>query len=159
MKSDLLQQYDHFWKVFTRLVNEFDDKAWINTGRKATIPAKLSFHILHATQYYIKDTTITKFESNKSFEQNIENAKTDDLPSISDILQSIKVFSELTKEWLKTLDIQSKNEDFTWAGNTKLGIALFLLKHNSFHLGELSSLLNESKNGEVGDNYVAALQD
>jgi hypothetical protein len=159
MKTDLIRQYDHFWKVLSRLVNEFDDRSWTATGRKATVPIRLSFHILHATQYYIQDTTIRTFASGKPFEIDFEKADVADLPSRDDVLQCIGELSSKTEEWLRGLDLSSSNQDFPWAGRTKLGVALFLLKHSTFHLGELSSLLNESRNGEVGDNFVAALQE
>jgi hypothetical protein len=159
MNSELIRQFDHFWKVFARLVGEFDDHSWIHTGRKAIIPARLSFHILHATQYYAKDKTFTKFASDKPFDIDCEKAGIGDLPSIGDVQQCIEEISQKTERWLKDLDLPSKNNDFKWAGKTNLGTALFLLKHNTYHLGELSSLLNESKNGEVEDHYVAALRE
>ena len=56
------------------------------------------------------------------------------------------------------MDLCSINQAFEWAGKTKLGLVIFLLKHTVYHLGELSSLLNESQNGETEDNYVKALQ-
>ena len=50
------------------------------------------------------------------------------------------------------------NETFPWAGKTKLGVVIFLLRHTTYHLGELSSLLNESRDGNAEDNYVKALE-
>jgi hypothetical protein len=50
-----------------------------------------------------------------------------------------------------------ENKIFYWAGKTKLGLVLFLLRHTLHHIGELSSLLNESKNGVADDNWVKAL--
>jgi hypothetical protein len=55
------------------------------------------------------------------------------------------------------MDLHSENRAFEWAGETKLGVVLFLLRHSLYHIGELSSLLNESKNGDVEDHYVKAL--
>jgi hypothetical protein len=52
----------------------------------------------------------------------------------------------------------STNEAFPWAGKIKLGLVLFLMRHSLYHLGELSCLLNESRNGDVEDNYVKALE-
>jgi hypothetical protein len=50
MNAELISQYAHIWRVFEGLVNDFDEPSWINTGRKTTTPARLSFHILKATQ-------------------------------------------------------------------------------------------------------------
>ena len=158
MKSEFLQQYDHTWKVLERIVDNFDDPAWAGAGRKRYCPARLAFHILHATKYYLEDKTETPFASGKSFEIDWTKAKAGELPSREDVRAAVKVWKEKTAAWISEMDIDSDNESFPWAGETKGGVALFLLRHTLFHLGELSSLLNESRNGEVEDHYVAAQQ-
>ena len=157
MKNEFVSQYSHTWRVFERLVSDFDDEAWIHTGRNTTTPARLSLHILQATKYYIEDQSITRFLSGKIFDMDSATAKEDDLPSRSDILNCIDDLVKKTEKWLTEIDYLSVNETFPWAGKTKLGVALFLLRHSIYHLGELSSLLNESRNGDVEDNYVKAL--
>jgi hypothetical protein len=158
MQNEFVSQYAHTWRVFTRLVNDFDDEAWIHTGRNATIPVRLSFHILKATKYYIEDQPEIRFLSGKAFDINCETAREDELPSRNDILHCIDLFSGKTEKWLKEIDFIATNEAFPWAGKTKLGVVLFLLRHSLYHLGELSSLLNESRDGNVEDNYVKALE-
>ncbi|HSB01554.1 MAG TPA: hypothetical protein VLE49_12960 [Anaerolineales bacterium] len=157
MNTELNSQYSHIWRVFERLVNDFDDAAWIHTGRKATTPARLSFHILKATKYYLQDISAVEFASGKSFETNCETASEEVLPSRSDVIICIKEFAKKTENWIADMDLNCINQAFEWAGKTKLGVVIFLLKHSVYHLGELSSLLNESKNGEAEDNYVKAL--
>jgi hypothetical protein len=159
MKNEFVSQYLHTWRVFTRLVNDFDDPAWIHTGRGATTPVRLSLHILQATKYYIEDQSNISFKSGKAFDIDSATSKDEELPSRSDILSMISIFSDKTEKWLIEMAYLSGNEAFPWAGKTKLGVVIFLLRHSIYHLGELSSLLNESKNGDVEDNYVKALQD
>ncbi len=120
-------------------------------------PARLSFHILKATQYYLEDTTAIQFTSGKSFDVDCAAANVDALPSRSDVILCIREFAQKTESWIAEMDLCSINQAFAWAGKTKLGVVIFLLKHSVYHLGELSSLLNESKNGEAEDNYVKAL--
>ena len=157
MNTELISQYSHVWRVFERLVTDFDDEAWLHTGRKATTPARLSFHILKSTKYYLEDPSAVEFVSGKSFEANCETADEEDLPSRSDVIACIREFARKTECWLAEMDLRSSNQAFAWAGKTRLGVVLFLLKHTVYHLGELSSLLNESKQGEAEDNYVKAL--
>jgi hypothetical protein len=157
VNTELISQYAHIWRVFERLVADFDDFAWIHTGRKATTPARLSFHILKAAKYYMEDDSTVEFASGKSFDVNGETAEEEALPSRSDVLVCIKEFALKTESWLAGMELASANQAFAWAGKTKLGVVIFLLKHSVYHLGELSSLLNESKNGEAEDNYVKAL--
>lgn len=157
METEFIGQYGHTWRVFEELVKGFDDDAWLNTGRGATTPARLSFHILQAVKYYLEDSTTLVFESGKSFDSNSETAVDDDLPSRQDILFCIDELRWRTEKWLGEMDYFTANNAFEWAGETKLGVVLFLLRHTVYHLGELSSLLNESRNGEVEDIYVKAL--
>ncbi len=157
MNNELISQYAHIWRVFERLVDDFDDVAWIHTGRKATTPARLSFHILKATKYYLEDMSVVEFASGKPFEANCETAMEEALPSRSDVILCAREFARKTECWLAEMDLTSANQAFAWAGKTKLGVVIFLLKHSVYHLGELSSLLNESRNGEAEDNYVKAL--
>jgi hypothetical protein len=154
MKSEFQPQFAHTWRVFERLANDFDDEAWIHAGRCAIRPVRLAAHILQAAKYYIEDSSELFFLSGKPFAVDWEKAQEEALPSRKDILECIKLFHVKTERWLSELDFSAKNTAFPWAGETKLGVAIFLLRHHLYHLGELSSLLNESKHGDVEDNYV-----
>jgi len=156
IKTEFLKQYEHTWNVFERLVNDFDNDAWRDTGRGATTPVRLSFHILQSVKYYLEDQSEIYFESGKAFNNNSEKTPEEDLPSQRDIRMCIGVFKKKTEEWLSEMDYSAENRSFRWAGETNLGVAIFLLRHSLFHIGELSSLLNESKNGDVEDHYVNA---
>jgi hypothetical protein len=159
MQSEFVSQYSHTWRVFTRLVNDFSDEAWLHTGRNTITPVRLSFHILKATKYYIEDPSDVTFLSGKAFDPtNSETADEDELPSRNDILNCIENFSRKTEKWLFETEYMATNVAFPWAGKTKLAVVIFLLRHSLYHLGELSSLLNESRNGNAEDNYVKALE-
>jgi hypothetical protein len=156
MKNELIFQYRHFWRVCRRIIERFDNDAWIHTGRKSYVPARIAFHILKSVKYYLEDTTPIPLASGKSFESNWETTKAEDLPSQNDILQWISELQIRTEHWVSENDLSSKNTAFEWAGDTKLGVTLFSLRHALYHLGELSSLLNESRNGNVEDAYAEA---
>jgi hypothetical protein len=155
--DELMAQYAHIWRVFERLVTDFDDVAWLRTGRKTVTPARLSFHILKATKYYIEDAAVVQFASGKPFDVDSASVPEAELPSREDVRLCIRELAQKTEDWLAQIDLSGANPTFTWAGKTKLGLVIFLLKHTVFHMGELSSLLNESQNGETQDNYVKAL--
>ena len=157
MKTELIKQYRRGWRVFERLVQDFDADAWLHTGRKTITPVRLSFHILQSVKLHIEDSTDIFFPSGRSFECSWETAKEEDLPTQNDVLACIHELKARTEEWLAEIDFNAEIKLFPWAGETKLAVALFLLHHSLYHLGELSSLLNESRNGEVEDNYVKAL--
>lgn len=158
MKTEFINQYGHAWRVFERLVSDFDAAAWLATGRKTITPARLSLHLLQADMYYLKiPAAAVPLASGKPINLNWETAAVEELPSQDDILGGLNQLKTRTETWLAEMDFNAANTAFPWAGETNLGLALFLLRHMLYHLGELSSLLNESKNGEVEDNYVKAL--
>jgi hypothetical protein len=157
MKTELIKQYGHTWRVFERIVGNFDDVAWIRAGRGSCTPARLAFHILKATKYYLQESDATPFASGKSFEADWITAHDEDLPFRSDIQAAIAGWQAKTASWLSAMDLDAANTAFDWAGRNRFGVALFLLRHSLYHLGELSSILNESRNGNVEDIYVKAL--
>jgi hypothetical protein len=157
LKNEFSRQYAHTWRLLERIVGDFDPQGWIRTGRGAITPARLSFHILKSVKYYIGDTKIQHFKSGKSVDSDWETAGEQDLPSQADILACLGELREATEHWLQETDFQAPNAAFPWAGETKTGVALFLLRHALFHIGELSSLLNECRHGVVDDHFVKAL--
>jgi hypothetical protein len=159
MQEEIIHQYDHTWKVFKRLVKDFDADAWVHTGRNAMTPARLSYHILGSTRFYLEDESSLQFRSGKPFKDDWVDCSEGDLPSQADILDAIETIAMKTERWLSELDYSAINETFPWAGKTHLSVAIFLLRHSLYHLGELSALLNESKHGDVEDHYVMANQE
>lgn len=159
MEEILGGQFAHTWKVFARLVRDFDADAWLDTGRGAMTPARLSYHVLESTRYYLEDTASLNFKSGKPFELDWVKCADADLPSQEDIVDAIGTFALKAECWLGERDYGAPNETFPWAGATQLALVIFLLRHSLYHLGELSALLNESKHGDVEDHYVKAGQD
>ncbi len=157
MKTEFIQQYAHTWRVFERIVRDFAKDAWIHTGRGTTTPVRLAFHILQGVKYYLEDASTIFFESGKPFQVDCWETQDQDLPSRKDVLVCIDAFKVETGKWLSEIDFDAENRSFEWAGKTKAGVALFLLRHNVYHIGQLSSLLNESKNGNVEGHYVKAI--
>ena len=157
MKSELIRKFDQTWRLFARIVSEFDESAWLQTGRGQITPAGFSFHILQSAKFYLEDKSTILFESGKPFEPKWDTVKKEDLPSQEDILACMKIFQQKGTDWVNEMDILAENTSFDWTGETNLGTVLFMLHHMVFHVGELSSLLNESKNGNVEDPYVSTV--
>ncbi len=157
MKSEFINQYAHTWRVFEGIVKDLDERAWLYAGCGPNTAAGTAFHILKGVKYYIEDSSAIIFPSGKSFEMNPATVKREELPSQSDIVAGIGELKTRTEKWLSEIDLNAENKSFPWAGATKLGVVLFLLRHNLYHIGELSSLLNESKNGVAEDNWTKTL--
>jgi hypothetical protein len=157
MKTEFIQQYGHTWRVFAGLVSGFDSDAWLHTGRGAITPARLALHISQSAIGYMQDATPVGFDSGRPFECVWNTAPETDLPAQADLLAFVVELQMRTQKWLTESDFMEKNEAFPWAGETKMGVVLFSLRHTLYHLGELSSLLNESKSGKTEDIYVKSI--
>lgn len=157
MKTEIINQYAHAWRVFEGIVKDFDEVSWIHAGCGTMTPAGDAFHILKGVKYYIEDSSAMVFPSGIPFESNPATMKRDELPSQNDIVAGIGELKAKTEQWLSEIDLTSENKSFPWAGATQLGVVLFLLRHNLYHIGELSCLLNESRNGVAEDNWVKTL--
>lgn len=157
MKTELINQFAHTWRIFEALVEDFDPETWIHTGRGPTTPARLSLHVLQGTKYYIEDAFTIVFASGKPFDIDAAAANEDELPSQDDLVAYIHEMVGKTEVWLSEMEYDAENRLFPWAGETRLSVVLFLLRHSVYHLGELTSLLNESRNGDAKDNWIKTL--
>lgn len=157
MRNEVIKQYAHTWRTFAGTVKDFDQDAWIHTGVGIIIPVRLAFHILKSVTYYIEDASTVLLAAGKPFDGNWEAVTEADWPSQDDILTGIEALQGKTEQWLSDMDFDAENRTFGWAGATRFGVALFLLRHTLYHIGELNGLLEESKNGKAEDNFVKAL--
>jgi len=157
MKEEFIRQYSHAWDMFEGIVRDFDDEAWYESRRGVIAPSRIAFHILQSVRYYIEDRSTVELPSGKSFETDWRAAEPEDLPTRKDIVSCIYDFSEKTERWITGKDLAGMNRTFSHAGKTGLGVILYLLKHNLYHIGELNTLLNESRDGKVEDNWTKAL--
>jgi hypothetical protein len=154
MKTEFVAEYGEAWRVFERLVKNFDADGWVNTGRKMQTPVRIAVHTLRSCKYFSGDPSPDNFASGRTLAGEWDPAPAAGLPTQADILGCIHEVEAKTEAWLSEMDYTSKNTAFAWAGETKLSLVIVVLRHFLYHLGEISSLLNESKGGEVGDNYV-----
>jgi hypothetical protein len=122
------------------------------------VPARLAFHILKSTHYYIEIPSDIPLPSGRPFDVDWLEMDVSDLPLRSDILHALKVFRTKTGKWLSDMDLSARNTAFPWAGETKVGVVIFLLRHSLYHLGELNALLYESKGGKAEDNFIKAFR-
>ena len=54
-KNGFVSQCQQTWNILEGIVNDFDDNAWTNLGHGYIVPARLAYHILRSTQYYLED--------------------------------------------------------------------------------------------------------
>ena len=132
MKNEFIGQFQHTWNILEGIVSDFDDDAWTNLGHGYIVPARLAYHILRSTQYYIEDDSAITLPSGKPFDGDWLSIGTDQLPSRADILSALEAFRTKTANWLAEMDLSAENTAFGWAGETKAGVVIhyeYLLAH------------------------------
>jgi hypothetical protein len=40
MQNEFVKQFAHLWRLFERVVNDFDEDAWRHSGRRTAIPVR-----------------------------------------------------------------------------------------------------------------------
>ncbi len=154
IKSEFSTRFAHTFRLYERLMTAFDADAWLDIGRGKITPARLALHLNQSMKYYLEDGAIPE---NPIWPFWLEGTD-DEIPSAAELIEAIPELAAQTEAWLAARDFAAENKLFPWAGETQLGVALFLFQHTLFHLGELSSLLNESKNGDVPDNFAGSIE-
>jgi hypothetical protein len=93
----------------------------------------------------------------KPFDGDWESVAETELPTQENIVLALDAVRASTEAWLSGIDLDAENKAFGWAGATQFGVVLFLLRHTLYHLGQLSALLEESRDGKAADHFVEAL--
>lgn len=156
MKADIIEQFNHTWNIYEGIIRDFDDDAWTTLAHGYIVPVRLAFHILKSTLYYLEDSSVLAFPSGRLLDGEWLTMEVEKLPHRLDILQILDVFRGKTEKWLSKMDFAAPNTSFAWAGKTKMGVVIFLLRHTLYHLGEMNALLYESKHGKANDNFIKA---
>jgi hypothetical protein len=159
MRETLVSQYNHAWKMFYRMVTDFDKDSWVSTGCSYIVPARIAYHIIGGVDYYTENKAKVNLPSGKENSWNWEGAPVGDLPTQEDILELIHIYKSRTDAWIAGGDFGAENKKFAWTGTNEMSVVVFLLRHMEYHIGELNLLLHMSKNGAANDNWVKALED
>jgi len=136
------------------VVTGFNGDEWRRCGEGLTRPDRLAYHIFQSTRFYTKDSHPLFLTSGSSFERDRDATR----PGRDDILALAGYFTELSDRWIGEMDLSADNGDFPWTGRTRFSIVLFLLRHNTYHLGEMEGLLNRCRGGQAPDFWVDSLK-
>jgi hypothetical protein len=158
VKEELIQQYAHTWRVLARVINDFEPDAWIRAGRGTILPVRIAFHMVQSVAYYIGSSSPLLLVGGKPFDGDWDSVTEADLPTQQEIVSALDGVRASTETWLSEIDLHAANKTFGWAGATQFGVVLFLLRHTLYHLGQLSALLEESRDGKAADHFVQALR-
>ena len=153
MKQVLANQFSQFYRIFTNVVQDFDDESWQESGHKLTSPKLLSFHILQSIKYYSKDKSDFITHDHRVLKSEYKIVENFTM-SQNEVLENIEQQRLIINNWIDNIELETENVDFKWTGVNTLSVVVFLAQHSFYHLGELNCLLNESLKGNARDHFA-----
>lgn len=157
MNKALTEHFRHQWRILESLVDEFDDEAWSRRGRGLTTPPLTAYHLFTSVLYYSGADIPFRKDDGSTMRGSRRDVEPASAPSRREIRANIAAFADAGEAWLSELDLDAANTDFEYAGPTMGDLALFVLRHSEYHLGEISALLNEEMEGESSDHFARTL--
>jgi hypothetical protein len=153
MRENAIKQFKQFFRMFSAIVKDYDNSAWVESGHGLTKPYKLAYHIMQSIKFYTADKTSFILENGEEIKFDHKLSEKETITK-ADIKKNISFLKKSVEIWLKNLDFNGSNKDAPFTGKDMESVVLFLTQHCYFHLGELNALLNEYKKGSATDHFA-----
>ena len=142
--EELRDQFQRQRAAIRDVLASVPEDQWKAGSTPPLVPARLLYHILSGTEVYARSTSYEAYLLERRFPEDWQLMQADALPDRSTSLACVDVMEKQTVRWLNELadeGLLSSDEGFPWTGSSKLGRALYLLRHTQNHIGELNSEL------------------
>jgi hypothetical protein len=142
--STLIDQFARSWQELRDAVVKTPADTWRQGSPNYLIPARLAYHILFTADMYTTHMGYEAYKPHRKYKLDWEDTPSDQLPTREMIFTSINEMEVTTKEWLLSLGdegLMAAESQYPWTGETRLGRALYLLRHNQWHIGEINAIL------------------
>jgi hypothetical protein len=150
IKHTFKSEMDRLSATLEALVGYCDDKAWTDVGCGYMMPARVALHAVMGVEYYTQQES----EIRERFADSWSSIDVSELPSRDELLAHWSSVKKTFDLWLDALDPNADNSHFPWAGPVQLGVLLFLLRHTTYHVGELNALLYQQRKGDMPDAWM-----
>ena len=138
MRDSLVRQFVRSWGMVEEAIRSFSADEWRTGDVDYLTPARLAYHIIETAEFYAGETP-DGFPSGHRFGCDWEGAEPDDLPTREAILAYLADARTQVGGWLREVDLLAADVAFPWTGGCILDRALYLLRHNHHHVGEMWS--------------------
>jgi hypothetical protein len=142
--SALIDQFERSWQELRDALVKTPAEEWIKGTPDYLAPARLAYHILFTSDMYATPMGYEEYKPHRKYKLDWENTPADQLPSREELFTHINETEVTVKEWLLSLGdegILEPESQYPWTGQLRLGRALYLLRHNQWHIGELNAVL------------------
>ena len=142
--SALIDQFARSWQELRDAVAKTPDNEWRHGSPDYLTPARLAYHILFTADMYATHMGYEEYKPHRRYKLDCEDTPSDQLPSREEILTSIDEMEVEAKVWLLSLGdegLMAPESQYPWTGHIRLGRALYLLRHNQWHIGEINAIM------------------
>lgn len=141
------------FKLLRNTISQFTPDQWLRSGYdQFQTPAKISYHILDAPDYYFRPEPDGAYAWGHRFGGGWWELDKTDLPGPQDLLKYLEEIEECVRRtFLKDLTDEDLADPFDQAqehGDTRLEHFIYALRHTMHHHGALSLLSLQFENPE-----------
>ena len=138
LSAVLIRQFERSWRMVEQAVRIFSAEEWRTGDVDYLTPARATYHVLEAAEFYSGKSS-EDFDWGHRFGCDWEGAERQELPNQEEVLAYLADVRRQVAAWLDEVDLLATDEAFPWPGGTVLDRALYLLRHNHHHVGEMWS--------------------
>lgn len=145
-----MTHYLHTWKMLNQLVDEVSDEEWDAAAPDYLRPGRLALHIMLAAEFYTDQTSPTR----ERFPEQWDEFHAESIPARASFRTYAHGVQHGVGRWLLSQALETQEKRFPWAGTTRRSVAVFLLRHSLYHIGEMNAMLFRGGNGAIADPWL-----
>ena len=139
LSAILNRQFERSWRMFREAVEALSAEEWRASEIQYLTPARTAYHVVETAEFYSSDTP-DGFPWAHRFGYDWEaEVEPEQLPTQDDILSYLADVRPQVQAWIDRVDLSAPDAAFSWTGGAILDRALYLLRHNHHHVGEMWS--------------------
>jgi hypothetical protein len=136
MMKEMGRQFAGMWHMYFRLADRIGEEHWRSEGPWYFSPCRIFLHIPASIAFYIGHESPYR----DRFEDGWDQAAIDEFPSKDETLGYARTIRSALRDWLRSGDPDQENTEAPWAGPTRFSVAVFMLRHGMYHLGEIQAV-------------------
>jgi hypothetical protein len=135
----LLRQYERSWQMLRDGVEKCPREQWRDErGDPFFVPARLSFHVIQAVDYYASRSPEFDWERFGFDWEEVDSALLPEQSSVLDYLDEVKGKVSQEIQRLGTTGLLETDDSFGPSFGNTLERLLYALRHSHHHVGQLS---------------------
>lgn len=147
---EILAQYLHTWKMLDGLVGEVSDDEWDAEAPDYLRPGRLALHVMLSAEFYTDQMSPMR----ERFPNQWDEFRAETIPDRASYRAYAQRVQKGVARWLLGEPLDTPEDRFPWAGTTRRSVALFLLRHSLYHIGEMNAMLFRGSNGATADPWM-----